>query len=811
MKISQSKITRLRGIMLVLACCFTITAAWGYDFTVKNRVDHYHPGSGYYEDVDIFYNINPDGKSVTVTYGDVKYKSDSIAIPAEVTYNGNTYTVTAIGYQAFQQCDVKAVSLPETVTEIQSYAFYLCTVKNINYPAGLKYIRKSAFDQSNVTNGTFPEGLAVIEDMAFSKAKISSLSLPRTLESLGNSCFGGCSKLTSVTIPGNITTIPGGTFSQCSSLKDVIIEDGVQFIEYSAFSASPVETIVLPSTLKKIGDNCFSSTKIRELVLPSSVTEIGDHCFSMAHNLESITLSSGMTEIPTSAFTDCKKLINVNIPNSITKIDNYAFRGTVLLSHITLPESVTEVGSAIFVGSGLVDFKFPSKLTNVSSQMLNSCDNLTEIIIPETVKTIGEYAFSHCDNLRKVTFPDSIESIGRGVFSDCVSLEDINIPVTNAVSADMFRNCKRLRKIVVPEGVKQIGNTAFSNCESLEELQLPKSLEDIRGNFISGCSSLKNLTVYHQVTAISMAAFHGCSLEELHFNRAVLPRWSEFTTSWNPIIKEDNNCTLFVPKGSAETYKASPEWATFKNIVEEEITEPLNYQITFPYSHSITGGALMVNDIKPERVMEFAMNTDVVISMTAKDGYHLAKLLIDGEDMTAEVVDGVYAIKNLDANHTVDVYFAENPVKLSMFMAVGGSVDVEIEKGQTFSCIITPEDGWKVNAVTFNGRDVTSQLSDDNRFTTPSLSSDSELRVTFENVNSSIENITATNAIKVYVDQTGLVTINGVEEGQPISAYSVSGMLIDRVTATGITDTIQLYQHGIYLIQTPVKTYKVHY
>ena len=42
-------------------------------------------------------------------------------------------------------------------------------------------------------------------------------------------------------------------------------------------------------------------------------------------------------------------------------------------------------------------------------------------------------------------------------------------------------------------------------------------------------------------------------------------------------------------------------------------------------------------------------------------------------------------------------------------------------------------------------------------------------------------------------------------------AYAVNGQLVERITSSGDVATLQLYQHGIYLIQTPVKTYKIHY
>ena len=74
----------------------------------------------------IAYSTNADGTSVTVTSGG-NY-SDAVIIPAEVTYEGITYSVTAIGNSAFKNCSgLSAVIIPNTVTSIGTNAFSNCS------------------------------------------------------------------------------------------------------------------------------------------------------------------------------------------------------------------------------------------------------------------------------------------------------------------------------------------------------------------------------------------------------------------------------------------------------------------------------------------------------------------------------------------------------------------------------------------------------------------------------------------------------------------------------------------------------------
>lgn len=153
------------GLSALMAFSASVSA---YDFSSKDR-----------NGIEIFYNINPDGKTVTVTYGGEKYNTDVISVPENVTNDGTTYTVTAIGNKAFESSRIKGISLPNSIKEIQQYAFYLSSVESINYPSSLKYVRLRAFEGTQITNGILPDGLSIIEDGAFAKTKINVLSLPQ--------------------------------------------------------------------------------------------------------------------------------------------------------------------------------------------------------------------------------------------------------------------------------------------------------------------------------------------------------------------------------------------------------------------------------------------------------------------------------------------------------------------------------------------------------------------------------------------------------------------------------------------------------
>ena len=152
------KITLLVTVIL----CFASADCLAYDFVVNG----------------IFYNIL-SSTTVEVTYESTDYCSYSgyVSVPDVVTHDGQTYSVTGIGGNAFRDCeDLTSITLGTKLTSIDSNAFRNC------------------------------EGM-------------TSITIPAHVTSIGNRAFYGCTNLSSVTnlaiTPQSITST---TFSQYGSL-----------------------------------------------------------------------------------------------------------------------------------------------------------------------------------------------------------------------------------------------------------------------------------------------------------------------------------------------------------------------------------------------------------------------------------------------------------------------------------------------------------------------------------------------------------------------------------------------------------------
>ena len=179
------------------------------DLSVENGVKTYTNNhildlldDGKVEIDGVFYILHEDN-TAEVTFKNNKYNSYSgnVTIPDQIEVNGQSYTVSIIGNNAFHSCDIQTLRLPKSLYTINA-AFLGCSVD------------KMVFEE--------PSDIKEIGGWGFNAITIDEIRLPQGVESIGTAAFqsfGG--RL--IEIPSSVKRFGRYPFTACQSLRDVVV------------------------------------------------------------------------------------------------------------------------------------------------------------------------------------------------------------------------------------------------------------------------------------------------------------------------------------------------------------------------------------------------------------------------------------------------------------------------------------------------------------------------------------------------------------------------------------------------------------
>ena len=354
------------------------------------------------------------------------YDYDSlITIPSSVTHGGQTYTVNAIDKEAFyMQKDMHTVVLPASVVTIDSGAFYRSSLHQIVMSPNVTHINYYAFMSTPLESIDLPSGLTYIGELAFAYSSLSEVEIPAGVTVLPNEAFNRC-PLTKITFHEGLQEIGWLAFSPQyidslvfpSSLRKLVAlhddflhaEDTIQ-CRYVEFQSGPdplelgvycflgfnkLETVILSDNLARLGMNCFQYTAIRQIVIPPLVDTIPEGCFAYCHSLSSVTL-----------------------PENLKVIGKFAFGGTPLLKEISIPASVTLIGQRAFYVYGANGMEVVNCYAEVPP-FIDGGDGYPSFSKLDTI-----YVRVPCGTIAAYQSAPGWSSYSNFVYDDCLGVEE---------------------------------------------------------------------------------------------------------------------------------------------------------------------------------------------------------------------------------------------------------------------------------------------------------------------------------------------------------------------------------------------------
>ena len=396
-------------------------------------------------------------------------------------------------------------------------------------PSNVKHIGFEAFEDATIGSIILPEGLKTIYDYAFNYCtNLTSVTIPSTVDDIYHCAFWSCYSLQSITIlrndkvmqaktsDPNTTTDGLGVFSTSNGCPIFVPENALNWYKYGQY---------WDYYGSNLGDDCRYQTSqpLNEIWY----TVVAGTSYANAVGVTD--WSSWNTQFNTwieTYYDSSKNMYVAKFQETINWIPDEAFRGNEALKSVYLPpvpstSFSSEIGEYAFEGCINLEYvQFGGSYEGIYEYAFANC-NLKSVVVPNT-NNLEAHAFSFNHNLTSVALSEFIDDwpsvVSSNPFTDCESilgftgnndmvadggkcliLGDKLVSYATASTTGTYTvpsNVKQIGShamyhssfghVILPDGLTEIGWGAFAECQNLKDLDIPESVTEISGIFISG-------------------------------------------------------------------------------------------------------------------------------------------------------------------------------------------------------------------------------------------------------------------------------------------------------------------------------------
>ena len=342
----------------------------------------------------------PEGLEAIERYAFCSTRLNNITFPS---------TLKKIGYYAFYNCKFSKLAIPDKVEEIGGDAFKNLTIlSELTLGSGLKSENDIGLSTASKLKTLNIKGLNRIPEKIFQNCtSIETVNIEAPLTAIGDRSFDGCSKITTVNYTGTITDWLAidmeGLRSDPTYYSKNLKIDG-KYVNTLNFAPNPNE-------YQQFGRGKFVAwTALTKVTIQPGVEELSTSMFDGCINLNTVVLPSTLKRIDDCCFYNCQKLKSVTIPTNLEYIGQLAFAGTGLTS-VTVPDSVSFMEQGVFRDcTSLTSAKL--KVMNNAERCFCNCTALKSITLSDGTTHIPDYFATGCSTLTTINFPESLTYIG---------------------------------------------------------------------------------------------------------------------------------------------------------------------------------------------------------------------------------------------------------------------------------------------------------------------------------------------------------------------------------------------------------------
>ena len=622
-----------------------------------------------------------------------------VSLAENVAFEGAQYPLYKIADNAFAgNGSITLVTVPSTVETIGSNAF-----DGVTYP-----IIKIKATMPPVLASKLPMLSAIVPPASVKAYKAANYWKEMTIIGEGKNDIEVTTSAT-VDLTEAIMTQAKITPASVTSIKvhgpltndDIINALNTNMRSCYAIDLSDAEIEALP-------DGAFNGKiGLLEITLPAGLKAIGNNAFNGCFALRNeVTIPAGVETIGSNAFKGCKNAkFNPALPETLTAIGDYAFQNCANLYAVTLPASLQTIGDHAFEAS-----------------------NVQEAELPAGLKIIGAYAFRHCSNITRVTLPDGLTTLGEGAFQQCEALvtADLMNPMEiTSIPRYAFDGCSGLRNVYLPFFIEAVGDYAFRGCASLRQIQFVAPTKTIGAYAFSGCTSLKSLNLPKSLETIGEYAFSGCQAISVISSPSLVPPTIASESALNGIDKDV--CVLTMPKSVYLDYFRAPYWGQFVEYTASVLvgvdgqgsvmysnnygTAPTPVKVAAFYATAGEGEGVEEDEgdgITAEAYDSANIcakdNSTLTFRIVPDEGNEIKSVTYAGEDVTAQVVDGLFTTPVINGDTNLDVSFVASTDYIAIpasAVSKGAEVVVPVELVNTtevmgIECKVQIPEGFSV-------------------------------------------------------------------------------------------------------------------
>ena len=633
--------------------------------------------------------------------------------------------VEVIPYSIFCDCSgVSSITLPSSLREIGQSAFYGCTgLTSITIPENLASIDAGVFYgctslttvNYNAINCSYIGSLYEV----FRDCPVTTLNIGENVTSIPNEIFKDLSGLQSITIPENVTTIGTNAFNGCEGLRNVTIGRSVESIGSYAFRYCDniTEINMLAETPPTINSNTFTTTVYGAATVitpcPAAAVYRSNSQWGQFANIQNEHTSIFNIDVQTEDANkgdvagDGSFTCDTEVILTATANDGYRFLSWDDGNEDN-PRTIVVEGDRTYVAS----FKAVHTVTATAGEngsidpsgaiTVDDGASLRLTFLPNTGYRIASVIIDGTNNVTAQVY-NNVYTLDNITTDRTIAVEFEEIPIhTIAATANEYGTVSPSGDVSVPEGSNQSFTfTPNTNCRLVSVVVDGSS--NVTGQLVDGVYTFVNVAGDHTIAA-TFEAIPTYTISVLGASHGTISPSSDVS-----VIEGGSQTFTFSPDACYDIGDVRVDGATvrldannsytFTNVTANHTVEASFNIHAFTISVTISGqGFVTHNDEDGDA--EVNCGDSQSFTITAADSSQLASVIVDGQDVTSQLVDDVYTFTNVNADHSLNVIFEAIPLYTFTVLANNDEYGSVSGGGQymegTYAVIsATPNDGYR--------------------------------------------------------------------------------------------------------------------